>query len=72
MIQNPTPTWTDTVGSQCYTINIHLQRPLLSLMPPASLMSDKAFTVGDRSYYYLKYTFVTEMISFNNTILAHT
>jgi len=34
--------------------------------------SDKAFTVGDHIYYYLKYAFVTEMISFNDAILAHT
>ena len=45
---------------------------LLSLMTPASLRSDKALTVGDQSYYYLKYTFVTEMITFNDAILAHT
>ena len=40
-------------------------------MPAASLRSDKAFTVGDQSYDYLQYTFVTEMISFNDTTLAH-
>jgi hypothetical protein len=32
--------------------------------------SDKAFTVGDQIYCYLKYTFVTEVISFNDAILA--
>jgi len=41
-------------------------------MPPASLRSDKALTAGDQSYYYLKYTFVTEMITFNDAILAYT
>ena len=50
------------------TINIHLQHPLLSLMPPTSLRSDK----DDQSYQYWKHTFVTQIISFNDTILAYT
>jgi len=41
-------------------------------MPPTSLRIDKAFTVGDQSYHYWKYTFVTEIISFNDTVLAYT